>query len=682
METDVPRCGPEAPGKRIRRRDVSDTLWLTRPDLRALANGDRDRFEWWLVFNGPREYRGLAESEPDMPLDGLFEPVDDEAASAGAARPVLTRFMKKVWASRPDLAEAYNLEDPADRTEFVWWFFIHGPRELDLARFFTAQQRRLLNAPDHRFADAGFLPITGFMAEVWLRRPDLQAAAPLHTAEGRQGFLQWYFGAGVHELCVVDLIDETQARALRRPLPAVPAVSYAEALTWASDQGLRERYPRLSDPSLAAWLRGGGWAGYPLLTRLHDLAAEQGHSAPAIVRGPREQVVGVNLVGYAKAQLGIGEDVRMAALAMKSAGIPFAIYNVEPGREVCQGDDSAAAYLTQELRYSTNLFCMTGIETARLAATEGRRLFDGRHSIGLWPWEFSRWPDEWHHAYTLVDEVWASSRFTYAAYQDSSPVPVRHISMAVSVDGTAGLTRRDFGVSEDLFLFIFAFDFLSGVARKNPIGCLRAFRAAFPAGTEAVGLVVKVMRPAVDSVEWQEFLLEAQTDPRVTVIDRTLDRREVFDLYRACDSFVSLHRSEGFGRGLAEAMLLGRPVVATGYSGNMDFTSSDTAALVNFVMREVGDGEYPFGHGQRWADPDIDHAAWCLRKVAADRGFRERIAAAGRRAIAATYSPAVVGGRYADTGHWTLGDGVDGSTCERHVGVRRGRTEGFSTVIT
>lgn len=244
--------------------------------------------------------------------------------------------------------------------------------------------------------------------------------------------------------------------------------------------------------------------------------------------------------------------------------------------------------------------------------------------------------------------------------------------MAVSVDGTAGSTRRDFGVSEGQFVYIFAFDFLSGVARKNPVGCVRAFRAAFPSGSEAVGLVVKVMRPAADSIEWQEFLHEAQMDPRVTVIDRTLDRREVLDLYRACDCFVSLHPSEGFGRGLAEAMLLGRAVVATGYSGNMDFTSSDTAGLVDFVMRDVGDGEYTFGHGRRWANPDIDHAAWCIRKVAADRDCRER--------IAATYSPAVVGGRYANTGYWNLGDGADGSTCERQVGARRERTGNFSTV--
>src|SRR4051812_33826957 len=138
----------------------------------------------------------------------------------------------------------------------------------------------------------------------------------------------------------------------------------------------------------------------------------------------------------------------MAALALRAAGIPFSLYNVEPGREVCQGDNSVAALITDRLPYAINLLCTTGIETARLAAVEGSALFDGRRTIGYWPWELPEWPAEWRHAYDLVDEVWASSRYTCEAYAKSCPKPVRHMPMAVTVDATAGLGRRDFRLPE------------------------------------------------------------------------------------------------------------------------------------------------------------------------------------------------------------------------------------------
>ncbi len=564
---------------------------------------------------------------------------------------MLTRFMRLTWAMRPDLRRHFDLSTLEGQQGLVWWHFTQGPAELGSTSFITDDQRRYLNAPDERLPSGMLIPITRLMMKVWSGRADLKEAFPLDTPKGRAAYIVWYFTHGLIETKLADLVDEVQARILLTEAPGMPGLAVILAMIWSNDSVLKERFPRPFHPAFGKWAWSEGLGQYPILKRLAGLvvpgrADEITPKAPVVRRGSDGMTSGYNLIGYARGQFGIGEDVRMAALAMRAAGVPFGIYNIEPGREVSQGDDSAEAYVSDQLPYSTNLLCTTGIETARLAAVYGSALFDGRRTIGYWPWELPEWPAEWHHAYDLVDEVWASSRFTYETYAKSSPKPVRHMPMAVTVDATAGLTRRDFGLPEDLFLFVFSFDFLSSVARKNPHACLRAFRLAFPKGDEPVGLVIKVMRAPASDRKWRAFLREVSADPRILLINRTLDRGEVLDLYRASDCFISLHRSEGFGRGMAEAMALGCPVIATGYSGNMDFTTDATAALIDFELGDVGNEEYAFSSGQQWAYPSVEHAASCMLKMSTDRQYRERLVATARSLMTTTYSPEAVGRRY------------------------------------
>ncbi|HYD64565.1 glycosyltransferase family 4 protein [Azospirillum sp.] len=622
--------------------DVGKTIWLIRPDLRALFEDDPAGFEWWLLMNGSGEYHALAEADLAVALDVLSEPADE---ALPGVEPGLTRLMTRVWAMRPDLQAAFDLATREGRQGFVWWYFVYGAAELGLGRFFTEEQKSFLNEPDPEVPDDAFVPVTRLMRQVWVRRPSLQAACPLGEPGGRGAFLDWYFTRGLGETRLADVVDDRQARALLAPLATPPRVPRILAMIWAADPAVQERFPDPGHPGFRDWARGEGRESYPVLRRLAEMGAL---APPAPMVGAGGGVPsGVNLIGYARGQFGLGEDVRMAALALKARNIPFAIRNIQPGRDVCQGERGLEALITDSLPYAVNLICTTGIETARVAATEGTRLLDGRRTIGYWPWELPEWPVEWRHAYNLVDEVWASSRHTYDAYAKSCPKPVRHVPMAVTVDATAGLGRRDFALRKDRFLFVFSFDLLSGLARKNPQACLRAFRTAFPRGDEPAGLVVKAMRATPDDPLWQGLLAEAATDNRIAVISGTLSRAAVLDLYRACDCFVSLHRAEGFGRGIVEAMMLGKPVVVTGYSGNMDFTTPGTAALVDHRLRRVAPGEYPFAQGQLWAEPDVEHAAWWMRRLVEDRHLRERLARQGRRLTAATYAPAVVGAGYA-----------------------------------
>ncbi len=142
--------------------------------------------------------------------------------------------------------------------------------------------------------------------------------------------------------------------------------------------------------------------------------------------------------------------------------------------------------------------------------------------------------------------------------------------------------------------FLYIFDFNSYLARKNPHAAIQAFLSAFPLGTEPVGLVLKTMNSNPDNPKWRNFKKLCQQDERITLIEKTLDREIVLGLVNACDAYLSLHRSEGFGRTLAEAMLMGKPVIATDFSGNADFIHAPLAYPVRWKKKKVKSGEYPF----------------------------------------------------------------------------------------
>ncbi|WP_052445037.1 glycosyltransferase family 4 protein [Chromohalobacter japonicus] len=581
------------PEPRLHLDDIKLTIWLTRPDLQDLFDGDYARFEWWLVVAGGNEYQALRELPPAIDEARLTRPAP---GALETVTPTFTQFMCDIWSSRPDLQQVFDLETGEDQQKLVNWYFLNGLRELKLTRFITQQQRLELETP---------------VAEL-----------PKRTKRPSFSLAHWW-----------------RKRTQGHRQESLPTITWIMAAIWRQRADLQQQFD-LAKPvdrkAFVDWFNVHGQLEY----RLIETEAKQ----PSVYEGPLP--FGLNLIGYAKGQFGIGEDVRMAALACEAVGIPFSIYNVEPGEEVTQNDDSAMAHVSSELPYSINLFCTTAIETARLAAVEGSKLFEGRYCIGYWPWELPEWPQAWHHVYNLVDEVWASSRYAYQAFAGSSPKPVRHMPMAVSVEPTAGRCRADFGLPQEPFLFVFSFDFLSSLARKNPQACVEAFRQAFPKGDEPVGLVVKAMRASEDNALWQRLMELAEADGRIHVINETLSRGEVLDLYRACDCFVSLHRSEGFGRGIAEAMLLGKAVITTGHSGNMDFTTPGTAALVDHTLVPLAEDEYPFGEGQHWAEPSIEHAAWWMQRIATQPELRQRQTQAAQALMNATYLPRVVGEHY------------------------------------
>jgi len=247
---------------------------------------------------------------------------------------------------------------------------------------------------------------------------------------------------------------------------------------------------------------------------------------------------------------------------------------------------------------------------------KGYRPFDGHYNIGYWPWELINWPKEWEPILQLVDEVWASSRHIHDAIAPISNKPVLIMPMSVDVSDISPRTRLDFGLPADHTLFCFSFDFNSSTNRKNPAAVLRSFLRAFPnRDTHTnVGLVIKTHHSRSHDDDFTQLKSMIGDDPRIYLIDGTLSKRDVLALYAACDCFVSLHRAEGFGRGIAEALLLGLHVITTNYSGNLEFCNEKNCDLVEVELVPISEADYPFGNGNSWAEPSIDGAAEYMLK--------------------------------------------------------------------
>jgi glycosyltransferase involved in cell wall biosynthesis len=249
---------------------------------------------------------------------------------------------------------------------------------------------------------------------------------------------------------------------------------------------------------------------------------------------------------------------------------------------------------------------------------KGASAFEGYHNIGWWPWELSVFPKAWQpHAFKLVDEVWASSTFLEEMYKRSTDKPVHLVPLAVSVDRIKRHPRKYYELPENKYLFLYVFDFNSSVARKNPMAAVNAFKQAFPQTDKTVGLVLKTMNVNPENPEWKEFLAYCEEDKRIHVLTETMDRPDVLGLIDCCDAYVSLHRAEGFGRTIAEAAQLGKPIIATEYSGNIDFNNVIKPFSIDYKLIKIKRFQYTWieeNDNAHWAEPDVEEAAQMMKK--------------------------------------------------------------------
>ena len=596
--------------------------WLLRKDVReAYASAQDPGFdEWWLI-KGRQEFPGWAHSGDPQALVALFAP-NGSATLAGVnfEVPKIASLLAK---HRPDALREFSKDGKVNNERFFAWVVVRGLAEhhlLDHApHAFIAALDQPLPETTPKPSDMGSPPAaTLLMYLLWLMIDKAtQDAKNLFTTEGRQAFLSWFFNV-VKPLGLSPLLAGRWRSWLLMPIegaPQGPEIPRFSQIAWMASTELRKQIPLEQPQDLRKLNDWAGIARQPqapwgwLMGKLNGLVKEAQKNPKTKNNENKTKPFGLNIYGFAYGELGIGEDLRMAVECCEVAGISYHVVNIDAGN-TRQADMQLAGKI-QELApdelppYNTNLFCLPAFDTvSRVFMEKGAAVFEGYRNIGWWPWELAVFPKAWRpYAFELVDEVWASSQFLYDMYKEATAKPVKLVPLAVSVDRMNPYPRKHYGLPEKKFLFLYIFDFNSSVARKNPMAAVRAFNQAFKPTDNTVGLVLKTMNTKPNNPEWQAFLKECQTDKRIQLITETLDRPEVLGLINACDAYVSLHRAEGFGRTLAEAMLLGKPVVATNYSGNVDFMQNELAHSVEFKLIDLDNSAY------QWVDMH-DSAQW------------------------------------------------------------------------
>jgi glycosyltransferase involved in cell wall biosynthesis len=285
--------------------------------------------------------------------------------------------------------------------------------------------------------------------------------------------------------------------------------------------------------------------------------------------------------------------------------------------------------LTTEVRHDVNLITVHADQMRFFADDHGAEVFPGRVNIGYWFWELSELTPNVVAAIELVDEVWVATEFVADAFRRQTDKPVRVVPVPVPEPVRSDATREALGLPEDRFVFLVTLDHLSITDRKNPIAAIRAFERAVPEPSDdGPVLVVKTLNGSQRWSEHEELQLAAARRPDVSVIDRHLSRDDQMRLIEASDCLVSLHRSEGLGLHLMEAMWLRTPVIATRYSGNLDFMSDDNSLLVDAELIQVSDRQGYYPTSGVWADADVGDASAAMRRILGDAELRDRLAEA------------------------------------------------------
>jgi glycosyltransferase involved in cell wall biosynthesis len=264
-----------------------------------------------------------------------------------------------------------------------------------------------------------------------------------------------------------------------------------------------------------------------------------------------------------------------------------------------------------------------------------------RYNVGFWFWELEHVPREWQYAIESVDEIWVATEFIAEAMRATTAKPVTKIHTPIDAKPSRPYARAEFGLPEDRFLFLFSFDFNSFAMRKNPEGAIAAFKRAFGRGRRDVGLVIKSINGGNKPAKLRAMREFIGDDDRIVIVDAFMSRDQVFGLQSVVDAYVSLHRAEGLGLGLAESMYLGKPVIGTAFSGNLEFMDPENSCLVGFKLIAIEKGQYINDDERfRWADPDVEQAAHWMAKLVDDAEFRSRIATRGQSDVRGRFTHA------------------------------------------
>lgn len=356
------------------------------------------------------------------------------------------------------------------------------------------------------------------------------------------------------------------------------------------------------------------------------------------------QELGVNVAGFVKGELGIGEGVRATIRAIETTNIPYVINNIisTPHRN---SDFTYQDKFSQENPYPINIFQVNAHEVKTfLKRGAAETYFARRYNIGFWAWELPKFPPEWMAAFTPFNEIWTYSNYCVESIAAVSPVPVIKIMPSISLP-IPNLGREALKLPPDKFIFLFIFDFFSHLERKNPLTTIKAFKQAFGENNPDVLLVIKCSNSDRFPGDRARLIEAIANSSSIKFIDGYLSKEKINALLYNCDCYVSLHRAEGFGLTMSEAMFYGKPVIATGYSSNIEFMNVGNSFLVDYEKVEISANYGPYKRGDIWANPSSEHCANLMQYVFNNYQQAKEVGARAAREVKSLLSPEAIGAK-------------------------------------
>ena len=401
-------------------------------------------------------------------------------------------------------------------------------------------------------------------------------------------------------------------------------------VSWMIAKGVvRSAYDHYTDFGRKEGRGGGPWEAVP----------DRCQFLPVLEARPQ----GVNVYGFFNTVSGLGSVARSFEQALDTTDVPVQRISIPSWAE-----QVSARSLPKFEPYRANLILQNPDMLALFFQAYGTDPLKGCYNIGYWLWELASTRSDWHHLYRYVDEIWVASEFCREAFQSATKLPVIRIPLVVDgIEKKAIYPREHFGLPRDAFVFGYIFDVASYFERKNPLSLIEAFKREF-GNSRDVLLYLKYFNADRDENNNRALQEAIAGAANIRTFSGIMDDNEIASLQNAVDCLVSPHRSEGFGYNLAEAMYLGKPVIATRYSSNLDFMRDDNSYLIDCDLVPIPLSHGPYLRGHVWAEPSIDHLCQLIRTVFEDSEGRAEKGRKAAEEIRANYNADVVGRKIAE----------------------------------
>ncbi len=357
--------------------------------------------------------------------------------------------------------------------------------------------------------------------------------------------------------------------------------------------------------------------------------------------------IGINVSGYINKVFGLGVAVRANIEAMKQANIPYSIndFNLQFSdnvKETPLKDD-----FSLENPYPINLVQINIDRLDEVFKNIDHNYFKGKYNIAFWAWELENFPDAAKPYFNFFQEIWVPSNFCAEAISKISPIPVQKFMHPISFPKPS-YSRNEFNIPENKFVVLTMFDYYSSIYRKNPLATIDAYEKAFGKNHPEAILIIKTSKSTDFPAEKQMITDRIADNTSISILEEILDDDRLYSLINCCNCFISLHRSEGFGLTMAEAMYLEKPVVATAYSANTEFMNINNSFPVKYSMVNAANQYYYSTEKDYWADANTDHAAQHLSWIYQNTDEAKKIALKGKEDIHLYLSPKAIGEKIKD----------------------------------